>query len=308
MKKRMSLKWSLLAFSLSLGCTGTDYINDPIPTFPPRLEISSDVLAVEVGDAVPFQAAFFDESGSQVEDTQIVWSSSEPEIATVDEQGLVRGLQAGQVHIVATVDGLADSLLVGIVVGDDIAAIVIPDESPSSLSLGEAHTFSAQSQLVDGSAKEDVEYTWHSSDPSVIQIDDSGQATALAIGSATIHAEGEGIVSNSVVVTVLGLSRTGQFEDASESVEGTVTLREGESGVLVLELGDDFLVQDAPALDVFLSTSKRFTPSSINLGRLQEFAGAQSYEVPDTIELDSFDFVVIHCLPFSVTFGFAELE
>ena len=130
MKKRTNLSWSLVAV-LSLSCTGTDYIADPTPTFPPRLEIGSDVLAVEVGSAVRFEAAFFDESGSQVEDTQILWSSSEPAIATVDEQGLVQGLQAGQVHIVATVeDGLAtDSLLVGIVVGDNIAAIVIPDES-----------------------------------------------------------------------------------------------------------------------------------------------------------------------------------
>ena len=67
-----------------------------------------------------------------------------------------------------------------------------------------------------------------------------------------------------------------------------------------MELSDDFFVQDAPALDVFLSTLKRHTPSSINLGRLQEFTGAQSYEVPDTVALDSFDFVLIHCLPFSV--------
>lgn len=47
---------------------------------------------------------------------------------------------------------------------------------------------------------------------------------------------------------------------------------------------------------------------SVDLGSLRSFTGAQSYAVPPGIGINTYDWVVIHCVPFNVTFGYARLQ
>ena len=110
---------------------------------------------------------------------------------------------------------------------------------------------------------------------------------------------------------VMGESRTGMFVQkpgTSYNVSGTVTLEKQEDGTLVLHFDNGFSSSNGPGLGVFLSTTDGRNSSSINLGDLQRTSGAQSYPVPKNVELGTFDWVVIHCVPFNVTFGFAKLN
>jgi len=45
----------------------------------------------------------------------VVWSSIDETVATVDQQGLVTGVDAGTVTITATKNGLSDSVTVDVV-------------------------------------------------------------------------------------------------------------------------------------------------------------------------------------------------
>ena len=77
---------------------------------------------------------------------------------------------------------------------------------------------------------------------------------------------------------------------------------------LQLRFLDSFSVSNGPDLHVYLSTENRVNGRSLDLGDLQSTRGAQTYTLPNTVEMDEFDYVLIHCLPFNVTFGFALLD
>lgn len=76
----------------------------------------------------------------------------------------------------------------------------------------------------------------------------------------------------------------------------------------MLNFGSDFSSSNGPGLAVFLSTTSGRNSGSLNLGNLQRNSGNQDYSVSGNVELGDFDWVIIHCVPFNITFGFAELK
>jgi hypothetical protein len=107
--------------------------------------------------------------------------------------------------------------------------------------------------------------------------------------------------------------RTGMFTKrpgVSYEVRGTAILekRAPDSDPLILRFGSDFAVSNGPGIEVFLSTTNRVTSSRVGLGRVKRLTGEQSYDVPSGVRLDTFDWVIIHCVPFNVTFGYAQLQ
>lgn len=109
---------------------------------------------------------------------------------------------------------------------------------------------------------------------------------------------------------ITGDERMGEFEaraGTSYVVRGTVTLARTEAGGLRVDFADNFSSSNGPNLHVYLSESQRVTGTSLDLGALQQNAGAQSYTVSSEVTLEQFDYVLIHCVPFNVSFGFAQL-
>ncbi len=61
-------------------------------------------------------------------------------------------------------------------------------------------------------------------------------------------------------------------------------------------------------MQVFLSASSAVNSSSLSLGDLQQTTGEQTYFVSASVILETYSYVIIHCVPFNVTFGFARLQ
>ena len=79
-----------------------------------------------------------------------------------------------------------------------------------------------------------------------------------------------------------------------------------------LHLSSDFGTQSGPDLHVYLA-EKFEAPSSpgnanVDLGELQSNTGAQSYILPPGIEIDDYDYVLIHCLTFNHWWGGGLLD
>ena len=313
----MDLRSTLLSIGLAAlglaGCVGTDFIADPLPEqTPARLEINQEIAALEVGQTATLTASYFDESGSEQADVQITWSSSNPAIATVDADGTVRGLQSGQIRVVAAVGDLeSEPIIVGIAADPDQLVMVRATPTQGQLAVGETLELSVRGSNSQGGTLTGNTYTWASSDPEVVAVDADGVATGLAPGRALLTAASEGITSNQVEIQVVGDGRTGSFVPKPGTryrVTGTAQLKMDDSGALVLEFGPDFSVSAGPRLGIYLSTTNSVGPGSVDLGEIQSFTGSQTYQLPDSVELTSFDWVVIHCVPFNITFGFAQFE
>ncbi|MCH9658902.1 DM13 domain-containing protein [archaeon] len=75
----------------------------------------------------------------------------------------------------------------------------------------------------------------------------------------------------------------------------------------ILHLSDDFKTVSGPDLYVYLATDKQ-AKDHVNLGMIQKFSGLQSYDVPDDVDFEKYNEVLIWCKSFEVLFGNAPLQ
>jgi surface protein len=69
---------------------------------PGAIVVTPADATIEVGETQQFTAALYDLHGESLVGPSITWSSGDPEVATVDADGLATGMTAGQASIIAT--------------------------------------------------------------------------------------------------------------------------------------------------------------------------------------------------------------
>ncbi len=120
----------------------------------------------------------------------VAWASSDPGVLDIDDQGRAEALAPGDAEVTAELDGLGDSADVSVVAEPPQLVSVTIEPASARLLPGDTQTFAAQGTRVDESTIDltgDVD--WRSSDPTVLDIDDQGRATARASGDAEVTAE-----------------------------------------------------------------------------------------------------------------------
>ena len=116
--KHFFFPFFLLALMAS-GCIGDDIIFDEVEE---AARITNPLDTLGVGEEYQFEGMFTNNIGV-VEERAILWSSSDPTIVSVDENGLAMGLAKGMAEIKATVE------LEGKPSVEDINEIVIDEET-----------------------------------------------------------------------------------------------------------------------------------------------------------------------------------
>ncbi len=114
-------------------------------------------------------------------------------------------------------------------------------------------------------------------------------------------------------------TKSGNFVSGEHPTQGTVrvvsqngkTLIELDSTFKTSEMGPDLVVGLHRSSDVIGSTTPPAYPLEEGdyavIAPLKKFSGAQSYEVPKTINVADYKSVVIWCRKFNATFGAANL-
>jgi len=130
----------------------------------------------------------------------VLWSSSNPAVATVDSRGRVIGLNQGSAIISATYQGSSGTAAVN-VTSVGLQGINVNPVNPT-LPTGNSVQFTAMGSFTDGSTQ-DITGTavWTSSNQSAATVTALGLVTTAAAGSANITAT-SGIVSGTSALTV----------------------------------------------------------------------------------------------------------
>jgi hypothetical protein len=298
----------LVLMVLFAGCVGTEFVDDPVSPASQRLVITPMNSALQVGQSVQLQA-MFSEGGSV---SGAVWSSSDSMIVSVDGAGVATGVRLGQARITVQARGTTSEMALVNVVAD-VNQVARVEITPLNVAraIGGTQQFTATAYNLNNEVVTGRLVTWHSSDASVVEINANGFATALRAGSAAIVAMIDGIESPVATFTVSSNSRTGIFvmrPNSGHDVRGMATLTQQSNGSLVLTFGSNFASAGGPDVRVYLSQTNSVGANSLNLGRLKSYTGAQSYTVPSGVQLNTYDWVVIHCVPFNITFGYARLQ
>lgn len=112
----------------------------------------------------------------------IIWSSSDDEIVSVDSWGRVTAKRTGEAVITASLYGAECELPVNVVLS---ASEIKLDQNELTLNKGETGSLAATVEPEDASF---MDVIWESSDPEVVAVDSEGTLTALRGGTAVVTA------------------------------------------------------------------------------------------------------------------------
>ncbi len=139
---------------------------------------------------------------SNATNQNIIWTSSNPAVATVNNTGLVTGVSSGTATITGTTQngGRTTSSTVSVGINIPVASVTV---SPTSLQLTPGQLAQITSVIAPVNAT-NSNVNWSSSNTSIATVDASGMVTAIAPGSATITATSvSGGITATSALTVL---------------------------------------------------------------------------------------------------------
>ena len=158
----------------------------------------------------------------------VSWSSSKPEVATVDNVGNVKAVAAGSGRITVSLEGFSASCDITVVV--PVSSISL-SQSAMDLIKGESKALTATVLPSDAT---DRDVSWTSSNTSIASVDQSGMVTAHAGGSVTIKASAGGMYATCSVrvivpVSSVTLNKTNLSLIKGESAKLTATVNPSDA-------------------------------------------------------------------------------
>lgn len=171
------------------------------PVSPKSVSLSSKKLTVDVGKSKTLKATV---KPANTTDKKITWKSANTKIATVDENGKVKGVKVGSTRISATTANGKKTVSCTVKVVAPVTSIVVP-QTKIYLKKGSSATLATVPVTTDGST---AKITWKSSAPKVVSVNSKGKVKALKKGKATITAKAENGKSVKITVNVGGKSPT----------------------------------------------------------------------------------------------------
>jgi serine/threonine-protein kinase len=195
---------------LEITAPATAAVEPPSPPILAALSVSPERLALEIGESSPARASAVAQDGSPMPGAEILWESSDPEVARVDAAGTVTAIGAGNARLVARSDTVTAEILVTVSAPPSPrrsppppASVATVEISPETATLTPGQTARFQPTLLDarGGALAGRTVTWTSTDPAVASVDPTGLVTARRVGTVTIRAR-SGSQAGTATVTV----------------------------------------------------------------------------------------------------------
>lgn len=192
------------------------------------VKLDKNELIMIVGESVTLAATVSPEDAAV---DAVSWTSSEPEVVSVSDKGVVRALKKGNATITVKSEdgGFTDKCEVEAIERDEAVAVtgVTLDETSISMLTGETKTLKATVAPEEATIKS---VSWISSNPEVATVSDEGMIEALKAGDVTVTVkteDGDFTAECAVTVSAAPVPVTGVTLDKHE-----MTLVEGEEATL----------------------------------------------------------------------------
>ncbi len=170
----------------------------PVPVVA-MVQITPGDLETEVKEVTRFTAAVTDGSGTPMPTATVVWSTSDPAIATVNAIGEVTAKTRGSVKIRATAEGKSGTASVSVVSAESTpppAATVQVTPGEANGPIGSSTQFSATVKDDNGNVISGAIVSWSTSNPAVASVNSAGLVTGLAKGSVNVYATVQGKIGS----------------------------------------------------------------------------------------------------------------
>ena len=199
------------------------------------VSLDKSTLSLEEGTSAPLTARV---RPSNATDPSLTWSSSDPDVATVDDEGVVTALTVGTTTVKAAAnDGSGKYAECAVTVTPKVIPVTSVTLDNTTLTLEEGASASLVATVAPGNAT-NPSLAWSSSNPSVASVSDQGVVTAYKEGTTTVKAaakDGSGkyaecaVTVNKKVIPVTSVTLNNT----------TLTLEEGQSATLTATVAPD---------------------------------------------------------------------
>src|SRR5262249_37803598 len=155
------------------------------------VEVTPARVEGQVGQQIKFTAVARDAEGKPVDVNQILWFAGPFDLAAVDDTGNVTLYGPGEVEVGAMVKSTVARAKI-IVKPQPVVAVEIASMT-GPLAVGATMQLTPTTRVANGNPRQDVTYSWSSSNPSVTAVNKTGLVTAIGAGRAVIKVTCEGI-------------------------------------------------------------------------------------------------------------------
>lgn len=180
-----------------------------------------------------------------------VWSSSAPDVAMVDETGMVAAVKPGEALVTATALTGKKTATCKVTVVDKIVRVTGVSIKPTVTTMVVGDDLALEATVAPENATNKV-VAWSSSDSKIASVDATGKVTAIAEGKITIKAttdDGDKTASCQITIVHRGVEiskpEVSDITSVSVLVEGTVK----PSGVKVTEAGICYSTSQSPTVN-----------------------------------------------------------
>ena len=207
-------------------------------------------------------------------------------------------------------------------INDRVDPKIIISNPLLSLKDGDTHQFEVNYFNYVGKEIQNPNVSWSSNNEAVLSITDDGLATANSIGKATVTAtltttEEALTISNDNEVEVTmddTVKDPVKFEGtiattSSYQLEGSYVLEVQDNEVLRLSLGDDYKADTSlPGLYIYLGNNPTSIANAYEIGAVTVFQGTHFYDLPQSIGLYDYNYILYWCKPFGVKVGEGKIQ
>jgi len=233
--------WSVGSTSISAtlnSISGSTTLTVTLPA-PTLISISvnpaNPLIAIGQNQQFTAQGTYSDGSNQDLTNS-VLWSSTQPAIASISSTGLASGLSGGASTIGAALGSINGSATLNV---NPLAlvSIAVTPASPA-IALGTNQQFAATATYADGSTLDlTTSVNWSSSAPAVATINPAGLATSVSVGQSTIGAAAAGTsgfslltvtsaaltsISVTPATPTIPLGTTAQFAATGTFTDGTM--------------------------------------------------------------------------------------
>ncbi|MBI2796515.1 MAG: Ig-like domain-containing protein [Gemmatimonadetes bacterium] len=196
-----------------------------------------------IGDSLIMQVRLLDKNGSDLDLTKLPpnWSASNPTVASVNANGVVKAFAVGTTNIIAQRDTAVRVFALTVTNDPDTVRFLNPGRDTTFTSFGDSVFFTTTVRNRLGTALPGAALTWQSLDATIATVTPAGKVKAVGTGSTTIIATATGFtVSASRVVTVrndvtgitFGAPRSLTMASFGDTVTPPVDIRNARGDVL----------------------------------------------------------------------------
>ncbi len=232
-------------------CTGClppmDVVEQPVV----RVDVMPEATAIHVGDTTHLVATVWNARGRPVSGFAVVWSSADPAVANVNEDGTVVGVAQGSTAITARSEGRNGVGAVSVRPPAPVASVGI-SAVVTSIPVGDELRMVATLLDSDGVVVQGRELIWHTSDPAIAPVTAAGLLRGVGRGAVEISATSEGKTATlSMSVTSPVLVGAGDIADcystpSATAARATASLLDSIRGT-VFTAGDNAYWSGTPA-------------------------------------------------------------